>query len=66
MEGVTGWTLVFRAADGSRYNAQSSGDAPVPGQGTGSNRVQVPRAIEFSISLGDLKIERTLLTLVQG
>lgn len=66
LEGVDGWTITFRAADGTRYNAQSSGDVAVVGQGSGAQRTQVPRAIEFSITLGEQKLERILLTAVQG
>jgi general secretion pathway protein J len=66
LEGVDDVVVVCRAQTGNRYNCQSSGVVPVPGQPPSAQRTEVPRALEVSITIGGQKLERLLLTAING
>ena len=66
LEGVDDVVVVCRGNDGTRFNCQSTGDVPVPGAPSSTQRTAVPRALEISITIGGQKIERLLLTALNG
>lgn len=75
LENVEDVTAVCRSSDGARHNCQSTGDVvggnQAGGQGAGQppqqpQRTAAPRALEITITVGGLKLERLILTAMQG
>lgn len=66
LEGVEELQVYFRGPDGTRFNAQSTGNVAPVGAATGQQRLQVPRVVELNLTVGGLKLQRSLLTALRG